>query len=164
VVVTGPQLSAAERGALRARAKELGVEFHVSVAGLSSWFRHVDALVCMGGYNTLGEAISCGTPIVCVPRVHPRREQLIRARSFAGLGLLRMLEPTRLGAAALRAEVAEALVADRGRATRRAHATLSFGGARRAARELLALAATPARRRRGTRTRASHARRAALRP
>ena len=160
VVVTGPQLSRSERARLRARAEEVGVEFHVTVPGLSSWFPHVDAMVCMGGYNTLGEAISCGTPIVCVPRVQPRREQLIRARSFAGRGLLRMLEPKRLGPAALRAEVAEALRADRRRATRRAHATLSFGGAQRAAHELLGLVDSPAPRRRGSRSVSSNGRHA----
>jgi predicted glycosyltransferase len=143
-VVTGPQLDASERGALRARADAAGVEFHLSVPGVSSWFPHVDALVCMGGYNTLSEAISCGTPTVCVPRVVPRSEQLIRAESFARLGLLRTLEPGRLDPASLSAEVTRALRTDRRRTARRARAVLGFDGARRAAAELLALAAAPA--------------------
>jgi predicted glycosyltransferase len=151
VVVTGPQLSSSERGALRARAEEAGVDFHVSVPGVSSWFPHVDALVCMGGYNTLSEAISCGTPTICVPRVRPRREQLIRARSFAGLGLLRVLEPTRLDSGTLRDEVTRTLADDRRLTARRALAVLSFDGARRAAQELLALAAGPPRLRRAAR-------------
>jgi predicted glycosyltransferase len=159
VVVTGPQLSSSERGALRVRAEAAGVEFHVSVPGVSSWFPHVDALVCMGGYNTLSEAISCGTATVCVPRVQPRREQLIRARSFAGLGLLRVVEPNRLESGALRAAVAAALGADRRRTARRALETLSFDGARRAATELLALAAAPARSRRASGNESSAVRR-----
>jgi predicted glycosyltransferase len=140
VVVMGPQLAAPERDALCRMAAQAGVECHVSAPDLSSWFAHVDALVCMGGYNTLSEAISSGTPTLCVPRVHPRREQLIRARSFARLGLLRMLEPDRLDAAALRAEVAALPGPDRRRMARRAPAALGFGGARRAATELLELA------------------------
>jgi predicted glycosyltransferase len=145
VVVTGPQMSAAKRDALSRRAAEAGVEFHVWVPDVSSWFLHVDALVCMGGYNTLSEAISCGTPTLCVPRVHPRREQLIRAQSFARLGLLRMFEPDRLDPVALRAEVAAQLGADRRGIAQHARATLRFDGAQRAATELLDLAVAPAR-------------------
>ena len=53
------------------------------VPALTRWLDRVDALVCMGGYNTMAEAVSRGTPTVCVPRTRPRVEQLIRARAFA---------------------------------------------------------------------------------
>ena len=46
-----------------------------------------------GGYNTLAEAALHAVPAVCVPRVAPRSEQLIRARAFERLGLLRLLHP-----------------------------------------------------------------------
>jgi predicted glycosyltransferase len=139
VIVTGPQLSDSRRHALRRMAIEAGVEFHSTVQGVSSWFSHVDALVCMGGYNTLCEAASRGTPTVCVPRAQPRREQLIRARAFARFGLLRMLEPEHLDPNALAHEVAAAIGGDRAATAARAEATLGFGGARRAASELLRL-------------------------
>jgi predicted glycosyltransferase len=107
---------------------------------VGSWFSHVDALVCMGGYNTLCEATSRGTPTLCVPRVRPRREQLIRARAFARLGLLRVAEPDALTPDLLRREVAALLGESRRPLAERAQAALGFDGAAAAAAELLALA------------------------
>lgn len=140
VVVCGPQLSAPRRDELRALSFEAGVEFHVNEPDVGSWFSHVDALVCMGGYNTLCEATSRGTPTLCVPRVAPRREQLIRARSFGRLDLLRVVEPDLLTPDVLRREVAALLGASRRELAERAQATLGFDGAAAAAGELLALA------------------------
>jgi predicted glycosyltransferase len=94
----------------------------------------------MGGYNTLSEALSLGTPTLCVPRVFPRREQLIRARSFAKLDLLRLIEPDRLTPEVMRSEVAALLARDRREIAGRAHATLGFDGAQVAASALLELA------------------------
>jgi predicted glycosyltransferase len=140
VAVSGPQLDAAERQALRPTAVDAGVELYGTVPEVASWFSHVEAVVCMGGYNTLGEAISRGTPTVCVPRVHPRQEQLIRARAFERLGLLRAVEPDVLNAALLRQEIQAVLGASRRELAARASARLDFGGARRAATRLLELA------------------------
>lgn len=141
VMVAGPQSSPADQRALEHMAAEAGAEFHASVGDLPDWLPRMDALVSMGGYNTLSEALSLGTPTVCVPRTHPRREQLIRARSFAELGLLRLIEPDRLSPDVLGAELAALLGQDRRETAARAHATLGFDGARIAARTLLELAA-----------------------
>lgn len=143
VLVTGPLASAAEQQTLHALAAERGITCHTFVAELGRWFSSVDALVCMGGYNTLVEAVSAGTPTVCVPRIVPRTEQLIRARVFAQLGLLRILEPPCVGgldARALRGEVDAVLTWSRREVAERAHATLGFDGAHRAADQLLDLA------------------------
>jgi predicted glycosyltransferase len=140
VVVTGPQLGASKRRRLRRMAAEAGVDFHRTVVEVSSWFSHVDALVCMGGYNTLSEAIPRGTPTVCVPRAQPRREQLMRARSFADLGLLSVVPPELLHPELLRGEVAKVLGTSRPAIAERARTALDFGGARRAAGALLELA------------------------
>jgi predicted glycosyltransferase len=142
VVVCGPHLSPPRRHELRALSFESGVEFHVNEPDVASWFPHADALVCMGGYNTLCEAISRGTPTLCVPRVRPRREQLIRARSFASLDLLRVVEPDLLTPDLLRREVEALLGASRRELAERAQATLRFDGAAAAAAELLDLAHT----------------------
>jgi predicted glycosyltransferase len=139
-MVAGPQASPEDRRELRRAAAKGGVEFHESVSDLPDRLPGVDALVSMGGYNTLSEALSLGTPTLCVPRAHPRREQLIRARAFAKLGLLRLIEPDRLSPERVRAEVAALLAQDRREIAGRAHATLGFGGARRAATALLELA------------------------
>jgi predicted glycosyltransferase len=140
VVVCGPQLRTARRRELRALSFQSGVEFHVNEPDVASWFSHVDALVCMGGYNTLCEAVSRGTPTLCVPRVRPRREQLIRARAFARLGLLRVLEPDLLSPSRLRGEIAAVLGLSRRTLAERTRERLGFHGAAAAAAELLALA------------------------
>lgn len=140
-LVAGPQASPDDQQALRRAAADGGVEFHESVSDLPDRLPGVDALVSMGGYNTLGEALSLGTPTLCVPRAHPRREQLIRARAFAKLGLLTLIEPDRLSPERVRAEVMALLERDRRDIAIRAHATLGFRGAQRAAEALLELAA-----------------------
>lgn len=53
VVVTGPMASEPEQQRLHALAAERGVTYHTFVPELARWFGSVDALVCMGGYNTL---------------------------------------------------------------------------------------------------------------
>lgn len=49
------------------------------------------AVVAMGGYNTFCEILSFDRPSLIVPRVRPRREQLIRAVEAERLGLLTFL-------------------------------------------------------------------------
>jgi predicted glycosyltransferase len=140
IVVAGPQAANGAVTSIRRRAVASGAAFRSFVPQLAGWFGIVDALVCMGGYNTLTEAVSRGTPTVCVPRVSPRREQLIRAEAFGRLGLIRTLVPDALSPGGLRAEIELALSADRDELARRAHNALDFDGARRAARNLLDLA------------------------
>jgi predicted glycosyltransferase len=91
------------------------------------------ALVTMGGYNTLVEAMVLGRRPVVVPRATHKREQIIRAQAFAAHGLVRCLPPAELTgrvlAAALDAELAEPACID-------ARAYLDLNG-RRTAEALL---------------------------
>jgi predicted glycosyltransferase len=141
IVVAGSQSTPEKRQQLREAAERAGVTFHTFVRGLDAWFDAVDCLVCMGGYNTIAEALSRGTPTVCVPRIVPRTEQLIRAEAFSRLGLMRYVHPERLTGASLREEVRAALQDSRTDLRARAHARLGFDGAQRAATLLLELAA-----------------------
>jgi predicted glycosyltransferase len=50
----------------------------------------------MGGYNTVCELLSFRKRALVVPRVTPRREQLIRAERLSALGLLDLLHPDEL--------------------------------------------------------------------
>jgi predicted glycosyltransferase len=143
IVVSGPQAANGGVNGVRRRAVASGTAFRSFVPQLAGWFGVVDALVCMGGYNTLIEAVSRGTPTVCVPRVTPRREQAIRADAFGRLGLIRTLSPDSLSPARLRAEIELALTGNRDELAGRAHRALDFGGAQRAARNLVELARTP---------------------
>ena len=135
LLVSGRQGSSRERQALRVAADAAGIAFHQFVPDFAAQLPDVDALVCMGGYNTLVEAVAAGVPTVCVPRTAPREEQLIRARRFSELGLVSLLEPGALSTERLRAAVAQALELPPGRD----RAALPLGGAQVAAAELLAL-------------------------
>ena len=139
LVVTGPQCSPPHRAALRQRAHAAGVRVFRFAEDLTRWFETVDALVCMGGYNTLVEAVSRGTPTVCIPREHPRREQFIRARAFADLELLRTIDPHQLSVAQLRSAIEATLATPRNELRPRAWNKLDFRGAERAAAELIEL-------------------------
>lgn len=68
------------------------------------WSTH-RAVICLGGYNTLIEAIAFGLHIVCVPRIEPRLEQLVRANLFASRGWLHCIHPEELSVATLEAKV-----------------------------------------------------------
>src|SRR3954447_10139441 len=91
-VVAGPLASREAGTRLEGLAERAGVEFHSFLPDLAERLGRGGAPACMGGYNTLGEGLVRGTPTVCVPRVEPRTEQLIRARAFARLGLLQVVE------------------------------------------------------------------------
>jgi predicted glycosyltransferase len=140
VVISGPMTPEPQASTIKHLAEENGVIVRNFLPHLSGLFWSVDALVCMGGYNTLCEAVSKGVPTVCVPRIVPRTEQLIRANAFQRLGLLRTLRPDQLNVENLRQEVGLALQQSRQELLGRAQRHLSFDGARQSARRLLALA------------------------
>jgi predicted glycosyltransferase len=139
-VVTGPMMSEREFGTLQRLAAKGDVTVQGFVTNLPSLFESAHALVCMGGYNTLAEALSVGVPTVSVPRTTPRREQFIRAQAFARRGLLRALDPADLNVASLRQAIQAALSMSRGEVLCRANAVMGFNGALEAAKHLLDLA------------------------
>jgi predicted glycosyltransferase len=102
VVVTGSQLDAAERARLEAAAAARpDMELRRFVPDLMPLLAGAERVVTMGGYNTVCEVLRLGSRALVVPRVRPRREQLVRAERFAALGLLDMLHPDRACPAAL---------------------------------------------------------------
>ncbi|HYT61356.1 MAG TPA: glycosyltransferase [Haliangiales bacterium] len=140
IAVAGPMSPGPELKTLQRLARESKVTLHPFLPNLSQMFRTVDALVCMGGYNTLVEAVSHGVPTVCVPRIRPRSEQLIRARAFERLGLLSVIEPEKLDRGNLDRAIQSVFGTARQGLLDRVHSALSFDGARQAAGHLLALA------------------------
>ena len=97
VVVAGPYMASEERAALDAlaagRADRHVLGFVEDCAGL---IRHARAVVAMGGYNTSVELLAHHSRALVVPRVRPRREQLIRAERLAALGLIDVCHPDTL--------------------------------------------------------------------
>jgi len=140
IVVTGPMASPDEHEELRRLSEAAGIRFCGFMNRLAHRLAEVDALVCMGGYNTLLVAVSSGTPTVCVPRVTPRTEQLLRAQASARLGLLRVVEPAQLDESRLRSEIAGALGVSRRELASRVAATIRLDGAHQAAQHVLDLA------------------------
>lgn len=82
VLITGPFMPKNKRRKIFKRARKLGVRGYHFYRQMEKIFAAADLVVCMGGYNTLCEILSQGTPSLVIPRETPRREQLIRARAF----------------------------------------------------------------------------------
>ena len=140
VAVAGPMTPDAELAFLERLAREKGVTLRTFVPHLSALFTSLDALVCMGGYNTLVESAALGVPTVCVPRVTPRIEQLMRAEAFERLGLLQVCRPHELTPQKLREQICAALKTHPHDLRTRATTALKFNGAQGAAECLLSLA------------------------
>jgi predicted glycosyltransferase len=138
VVVAGPMTPDAELARMEKLAAGNNVAFRHFVPHLSALFESLDALVCMGGYNTLVEATAHGVPTVCVPRVVPRTEQLIRAHALERLGLIQVCHPDQLDPQSLGRRISAALKTPPRALQNRARAALNFNGAERAADFLIA--------------------------
>ena len=140
IAITGPLARDGDLASLKQMAEEAGVALQTFVADLPQWFAVSDALVCMGGYNTLAEVVLTATPAVCVPRVLPRTEQHIRASAFARLGLVRLIEPSEFGVKRLRQEIGNSLTLGRPALGGHAETVIELNGATQAAIQLLELA------------------------
>jgi predicted glycosyltransferase len=113
-VVTGPLMSAHDRSRLEQLAADNeSVELRSQVDNLEAELVRANAVVSMGGYNSLCEILTQGVPAVIIPRVAPRREQLIRARAFERRGLGRMIHPDDLTPGRVLSEVDAALGEER---------------------------------------------------
>lgn len=94
VVVTGPYMPADARDRLHRRAAaDPTLRVLEFVAEPCRLLRRTDRVVAMGGYNTVCEVLAFEKPALVVPRVSPRREQLIRAERLRDRGLLDVLHP-----------------------------------------------------------------------
>jgi predicted glycosyltransferase len=140
IAVAGPMIPPHEFKILEQLAAEANANLHRFLPRLSSLFCSIDTLVCMGGYNTLAEAMAKAVPTVCVPRVSPRREQLIRANAFASAGLSAVIHPDELNVETLQKKIAVALATSRSEIFKKVSLSLRLNGAEEAARHILALA------------------------
>jgi predicted glycosyltransferase len=101
-VVEGPLLPDDERGVVRELAAALpNVALVPFDADYAAVVRAADAVVSMGGYNSVVEAVSFGKRPVIVPRMPGALEQKLRAAGFAGIGLAQMVSPETLSAETL---------------------------------------------------------------
>ena len=96
-VVTGPHMPEAERRDLEAIAESLPL---VTLSGfqdaLLSQIARADAVVTMGGYNSVWEAIGLAKYPIIVPRNGRVDEQLVRATRLSQRGLAEVILPEQL--------------------------------------------------------------------
>jgi predicted glycosyltransferase len=93
LLVLGPFMTAARQREFHKRADALGrVRVVTFDTHLELLMANAAGIVAMGGYNTFCEILSFDRPALLIPRVAPRREQLLRATRAAELGLIRMLD------------------------------------------------------------------------
>jgi predicted glycosyltransferase len=140
MAVAGPMMPESRFRLLERIALRNRVIFRRFVPDLPNYLQIASAVVCMGGYNTLGEALAAGVPTVCVPRVEPREEQLIRAQAFGRLGLMTWLHPRELTPDRLGAAISLAVNQSRQSIRSRVSRVLNFQGAQAAALQLHAQA------------------------
>jgi predicted glycosyltransferase len=130
IVVTGPFMSADERAALEARATATCRVW--PEADTFQLMAAADAVVSMGGYNSVCEALALARPLVIVPRATEKVEQRIRAEVLAAQGLARWVHPRDLSGDRLAAALEWALRCDRPAHARRVREVIpSFDGAAR---------------------------------
>ena len=82
VMITGPFMPRRERDEITDRARRIGVRAWHFYRRMEEILAAADLVVSMGGYNTVCEILTQGTPSLIIPREIPRKEQLIRAQMF----------------------------------------------------------------------------------
>ena len=124
-IIGGPDLPARAASALKRDAMRIPtVEWLDFVSCLPCHIRQADAIVSMGGYNTLCEVVSNGVPAVVIPRTTPRVEQAIRARLWSRRADLDVICPEQLTPTSL----ADHLMAKLEQGRRDAEPDLDFKG------------------------------------
>ena len=80
VLITGPFMADREAKEVNERARRLGAKTYQFCRVMEKMLAAADLVVSMGGYNTVCEILSQGTPALIIPREVPRKEQIIRAQ------------------------------------------------------------------------------------
>jgi len=93
-IICGPELNAVDRVRLRNRMAQMPHVIHQDFADdMNACMNTADAVVSMGGYNSVCEILSLGKPALIVPRVLPVEEQWVRADRMARRGMVDCLHP-----------------------------------------------------------------------
>ena len=97
VILTGPHMGPIAREELYRQAQKnsriIIIEFCNEPTAI---LQKAKLVVAMGGYNTICEILSFRKKALIVPRIIPRKEQLIRARRLESKGYLDVLSPDQL--------------------------------------------------------------------
>ncbi len=102
LIIDGPEIPAQQREEVE---REAAANPHITLLNFTddmlSYMNAADAVVSMGGYNTVCEILTLAKRAVVVPRTFPVEEQRIRAERMTRLGLFKMICPDQLNAETL---------------------------------------------------------------
>jgi predicted glycosyltransferase len=97
VLITGPFMPTESKQRLQALAEgRRDLILHEFLAEPTQLLQAASFVISMGGYNTVYETLSFEKPLLIVPRVEPRKEQLVRAERLQSLGVSEYLHPNDL--------------------------------------------------------------------
>lgn len=96
IIITGPFMSAKQRKEIFKRSKSLKIKAFQFYRQMEKLMAGADAVITMGGYNTLCELMSLKIPTLVIPRETPRLEQRIRAERFHQFGLVDFIKWSQL--------------------------------------------------------------------
>ncbi|MCG6134286.1 MAG: glycosyltransferase family protein [Nostoc sp. LLA-1] len=97
IILTGPFMPREERQKLQNYAAQRdNLQVLEYLAEPTLLLNRAERVIAMGGYNTTCELLSFAKRSLIVPRIKPRKEQLIRAERLQALGLIDVLHPNHL--------------------------------------------------------------------
>jgi len=94
IIVAGPLMADDERKEIERRVGSIPGDNEVVAfePDMRRLLHRADAVLSMGGYNTVVELLAGGIPALIAGRTHPRREQQLRAERLAGVSHLQSCE------------------------------------------------------------------------
>ena len=97
VLITGPFMPTESKERLQRFAEgRRDLIIHEFLAEPTQLLQEASSVISMGGYNTVYETLAFEKPLLIVPRVEPRKEQLVRAERLQSLGVSDYLHPNDL--------------------------------------------------------------------
>lgn len=109
-LITGPFLSKDEKKVILERSAKLGVHSYEFFPNMETLIAASDLVVCMGGYNTVCEALSMNTKSLVIPREAPRKEQYLRAKAFKEQHLVEFIKWDEVNARTLKEKILYMLI------------------------------------------------------
>ena len=92
LILTGPNMPSSQRDVLRAQSYSYPIVVQDRVDDAIPLLRDADAVVTMGGYNSVCEVLGNRKKALVVPRSGPSAEQRIRSQLFSQRRLVRTLD------------------------------------------------------------------------
>jgi len=93
IIIFGPFMPDGQKEGFVEKAKGLPVRFEEFLPELAEHLQEADLVISMGGYNTVIEILSFAKKALIIPRIYPRKEQLLRAQRLSEMGLVRYISP-----------------------------------------------------------------------